>query len=470
MNANVSEMGHTYYNLPTLLEKAYKDSSKKTDAMKSGLLNREVYVIIPNRDENPLAVYQTIINAGRTNIKAKNMGIDYRIKGIILSDQSTELSSENRDNLSTAKDWLIEEYDGMGMKPPSIYHLDVGEETDEIMMDFAGKYFGDVIGDHPEPRGKGWNLLVSSLSTEKGPDWNKVLLYIDSENLLVNAKHFIGLGWPMYSKLSDVKFTKSTFDRYHMEGGKKKLGGRVNHTVFRPLVRMLHKAGMMPDIRYPLSGEIGIRRDFLFRQPMPMRYSVEMATNLTSLKKGSPLALQPRKEFVEVDLGHNNDQAHGEGKSRQQILKGLGNMARQILPVTLDMIGPDFFTQNWESADQFMDDFSRFQEYHVRKWVRGLGKDREANITGGIDQDELQEFSSRFVERGVKRLFEEKVNDESFFENLNKDFKLDYGLNDLESDKDKIMTPLHQVRKEIGYSRFDELIETMSDKRETILD
>jgi hypothetical protein len=143
---------------------------------------RQIYVIVPDWEEDPKAVNNTIKTIGYASCKADSLGIDFLINGIILSDQSGEETVEkNTEALFTAKDWLKGEWD-TDKSIPEIYHFVLGKGTDEIIGDYASDYYGDLLLGGKEPRGKGWNMLMSSLATGRYPDDEVAFIYMDAEN------------------------------------------------------------------------------------------------------------------------------------------------------------------------------------------------------------------------------------------------------------------------------------------------
>jgi hypothetical protein len=253
------------------------------------------------------------------------------------------------------------------------------------------------------------------------------------------------MGLPMYDAESRVKFIKACFDRYHMEGGKRKLGGRVNASAFKPLVNMLNEHGMMPRIRYPLSGEISIRRDLLWDIDVARQFGVEWATLIQLFSPYSDKRIDA-EEFIEVYLGLNMDQPLAEGKSESGILKGIGKMADQIMNANNSLIG-NAIRKEWGKSDDFMEEFGKHQKEHTNKWSRKYREDGQpVEITGGLTLDHLNDMSGRRIEKSMKRLYSRE--------------KFDGDL----------MYPMSNVRENIGHSEFDEFQGSMMDMRKKIKD
>ncbi len=449
MTGKISKtLAHTYYHISDVCRMAQDRQRSELEAGAPGEnYRRQVYVVIPDRDEEPVALSNTVKAIGLTNKYAKDCGIRFRVRGIIVSDQSKKKNTEeNRGMLYTDKDWLERMYGDSGTPIPSIYHLVLGDGIDEIIGDYASKFYGDVIAKEKEPRGKGWNMMVSSLATGRYPDDEVSIIYMDAENAQIGPDQIIAMGWPMYCMDSDVGFVKAKFIRYHMEGDKRCMGGRVNHSVFKPLADMFYENGLLPCIGYPLSGETAFRRDVLWSIEIAQRFGVEWATVLQLLSRHSPHALDLRSEFAEVSLGLNMDQPLGEGKRKRDIMKGIYNMTNQIMTVNNDMIG-DFIKETWDTPEAFMNGFGSHQEKNAKRWATKRKGGTE--ITGRIPLNELLTFSRDNVKKKIEELYSDDVE----------------GI----SASDELLTPLYTVRREIGHGKFDEMIGTMTEKRITIL-
>lgn len=427
---DVFRMASDYHK--SSLDRGYKDEK------------RQIYVIVPDFDEDPMAVNNTIKNIGYVNQKAKSREMDFMVNGIILSDQSpTEKTKENKAALYTAKDWLTRECEP-STPIPEIYHLVIGEETDEIIGDYASEFFGGYLKSEKEPRGKGWNILISSLATGRYPDDEVGIMYIDAENEQIGPSQIFAMGFPMYIRDSKIKFIKAAFDRYHMESGLRKLGGRVNASVFKPFVNMLSNYGLAPMIRYPLSGEITIRRDVLWDINVARKYGVEWATILQLLSPVSDKMLDMNNEFTEVFLGINMDQPLGEGKSDREILADIANMTDQIMNANNAIIG-EYMKGEWDTPDTFMDEFRVEQSEHCGKWSRKFREEGQpVDITGGITLDAMKSTASERIDENIRSLYSGE-----------------------EFDGD-LMASMNDVRENIGYSEFDEFLGSMMDARKKI--
>lgn len=436
---NFSTIDHLY----TMAQDRYRAESR--GEVPNGSNTRAVYVIVPNYEELPESVANTIREIGKVNLEASNIDkINFKVRGIILSDQSRpEIAETNEGLLYTVKDYLDRRYRTY-MRPPHIYHLVLGKKTDEIMGDYASRFYGDIISGKNEPRGKGWNMLVSSLSTGRYPDEDVAIVYVDAENLQIGPDQIMALGWPLYNRDSPVKYVKANFDRFHMEGRNRSLGGRVNHSAFKPLVDMYYKAGLLPSIGYPLAGEEGIIRATLWSIMISRQYGVEWSKVLQFLCPLFDTSIDLETEFLEVYLGLNMDQPLAEGKDTKTILENIDDMTGQIIGANNNLLG-NTIRERWKTEKEFMEDFYMNQESHTKRWSRGFTDDRDQTITGGLSLDELKSHVGEIMNHNMKELYSD-----GHFDN-------------------DLLTPMNNVKAEIGDRLFNEFVGSMTEIRRTIL-
>jgi hypothetical protein len=441
---NNDTINHNYYTISDVRRMAQDYSlSQERDRYPIDQRKRQIYVAVPNRDENQDVLKRTIENIGFVNFYAnKAYGADFKLNGIILSDQSNEENvKRNKGKLHTARDWLERIYGDSGIAIPNMYHLVLGKHTDEIVGDYASKYFGDVIASNEEPRGKGWNMLMSSLATGRYPDDEVAIIYMDAENEQIGPDQIFAMGWPMYEMESRLKFIKAAFDRYHMEGDLRRLGGRVNASIFKPMIDMYFDNGILPRILYPLSGEIAVRRDALWSINVARMYGVEWAMVLQYLSRYSPHFLDMENEFAEIFLGLNMDQPLGEGKDVPGILEDIGKMANEILPVNNFLLG-DTIQKRWGNSREFIKQFKEYQERNRKRLSRHRRNEGEiVKITGGITASNLFNYSRKRVQENMKKLYEEGVTSTD------------------------LLYPLSEVRDGIGVTEFDGLLGSMTEAR-----
>ncbi len=417
-----------------------------SDDILGGEYNRSITVIVPDKDERPDAMSNTIKQIALANHKAREKGIDFRINEIILADQSDdEIVKKNRGALYTVKDTILQDCQDDGIPIPTIYHLVLGNETDEVIGDYASDFYGDVLMSGPEPRGKGWNMMVSSLGSNKTRSkGGSAIVYLDAENAQIRSRDVISLGLPLYREGSKIKFVKSCFTRYHMEGEKRKLGGRVNNSAFKPLSGMLYDAHVMPRVNYPLSGEVGIDREKLWDISMSKRYGVEWGMLLQLLTPGSNIKLDIDDEYAEVYIGLNMDKPLAEGLSPKEVLKRIGGMIDQIMVENNGLIGQDI-KKIWADSNEFMKDFKAYQERSMKRWMNYFESGKPEEITGNISYSELSECARQRLQENIEHLYNGDVS---------------------EGDH---LTPLNVVRDGIGDGRFHEFSTAIANRRVPIL-
>ncbi len=109
-----------------------------------------------------------------------------------------------------------------------------------------------------------------------------------------------------------------------------RLNGRVMRLLFTPLVRALQSTldarefpGFLDSFRYPLSGEVSIRRDLLGRVRVPSDWGVEAGMLAEISRLCSP------RSICQVDIADSYDHKHQELSARNP-KKGLNKMAGDI--------------------------------------------------------------------------------------------------------------------------------------------
>jgi hypothetical protein len=375
---------------------------------------RQLVITILDRNEDPEALRSTVIQLAMTNIlKEIFLGIDrdhFRVQRIIVSDQSDlDIAKTNRGLLYTVKDVLT---NMLGKADhPQIFYFHFDNQISEI----AYEYLRDPLRISKEEKGspilgKGINMAISSLvssdpSMAGRRDKDIVLLYMDAENKEVNYRDPFLLGSPLIYEGSPILFSKATFKRYHMEGERRKLGGRVNASLGVPLISMLIYKGLIPlkkPIVYPLSGEIGIERNLFWSMRIAKRYGVETTTLLQLFgrdEKGNTML--PEERFLQVDLGINMDQALAEGKPPREVLRGVRRMAEDIIHSTFQIMGKQI-REAWGSSEEFMKMFKDFQVYSMERWMQSHDN---LLITGGVTPDQLRGVVHGVVWEQAEALF-----------------------------------------------------------------
>ena len=376
-------------------------------------------------------------------------------------------------NMMSLKDVIL------GMKQrdvavPSIYHLTINDETDKILMKYAGDFFAPMIENGMG--GKGKNLITSSLATGLYPHDEVALLLFDSDNLKVSARQVFALGAPMYHmNLSGDNFecVISDNDRYHMEiiDGKikKMLGSRVDNSAIVPLNNTLHEKGLLRD-KYNkyCTGERAYTRDLFFRLEHAQQYGFEQAPNLQLLMQESDVNFNSETGLFEVYLGQNQDDAVGQGKKKEEVLYDLGKMTTQIIETTKAFIEKDSFynESTWMNPEDFMKDFKYQQDDHADDWAFDLGISRKDYVTGGIKLGEILDFSSLVVEYNLRELYESGSGDR-IMQKIKEKYRVD--ISDYSNYSDEILYPIDEIRK-ADEARFEKMIRRMTNQRVTIHD
>ena len=101
-------LGHTFYTIDNIFDQAIRNYVPyPSEDEFSEVHPREVYVIVPTRNEDPYAVKNTVQSIGMTNREANMENVNFGISGIILSDQSDpDIMDMNQGKLYTTKDVL----------------------------------------------------------------------------------------------------------------------------------------------------------------------------------------------------------------------------------------------------------------------------------------------------------------------------------------------------------------------------
>lgn len=431
------------------------------------LQGKELTIIIPDRNEDPEALRTTVIQLAMSNFLTGIFHqIDnqhFRIKRIIVSDQSDlRIAMNNRGSLYTVKDVLFNTLKEADI--PEIYHLRFDTEMSKIIYDYLKDHLKLSIKDRDRPiLGKGINMALSSLvSSDKTDggivDHDTVLVFMDAENKAVNYKDPFLLGSPLIYEGSPVLFSKAAFRRYHMEGERRKIGGRVNASLGVPLIHMLIHGGLLQiqkPIAYPLSGEIGIDRDLFWSLKISERYGVETTTLLQLFGKNEKGKTMISEEgLVQVDLGINMDQPLAEGKPPREVLAGVRRMAEDIIAATFQIMGRQL-RETWGSSTAFMRMFGEFQRYSIERWMQAHDT---RLITGGISHEDLRRTVYAVVKEHADNFFLE----ESFLKRIWREFK-----ESLYHHDEGFIPPINGLRDDMG-NKFDELRERLIDSQERI--
>jgi len=429
---------------------------------------KRLVIVIPDRNEDPEALRATVIQLAMSNFLTNIFHhIDrehFRIDKIIVSDQSdTGIARKNKGLLYTVKDVLYNTLREADI--PEIHHLRFDAAMTGILYEHLRDHLKVARQEKDRPiLGKGMNMAISSLvcadlTADGIEDKDTVLVFVDAENKEISYRDPFLLGSPLIYEGTPVLFSKAAFRRYHIEGDRRALGGRVNASIGVPLITMLVHEGLMPiqkPICYPLSGEIGIDRELFWSIKIAKKYGVETTTLLQLLGKDEKGEVNLSEEnFVQVDLGINMDQPLAEGKPPKEVLHGVRNMAEDIVSATFQLMGKQI-KQTWGGADAFMKMFRQFQRDSMERWMQVHDS---RLITGGVHPDQLR----KAVHGAVREHAEELFLEESFVQRTWRRLKRVMHAGD-----DMFIPQLNSIRDDIG-GKFDQLRERLINKMERIL-
>ncbi len=428
---------------------------------------KQLVITILDRNEDPEALRSTVIQLAMTNIlKEIFLGIDrehFRVQRIIVSDQSDlEIARTNRGLLYTVSDVLT---NMLGKADhPQIFYFHFDTETSEIAYEYLRDPLKMGKEEKSEPLlGKGINMAMSSLVSSEAPmggkgDEDVVLVYMDAENKEVNYRDPFLLGSPLIYEGSPILFSKAAFKRYHMEGERRKLGGRVNACLGVPLISMLIHKGLIPlknPIIYPLSGEIGIDRNLFWSMRIAKRYGVETTTLLQLFGKDDKgNTMLPEDRFLQVDLGINMDQPIAEGKPAKEVLRGVRRMSEDIIHSTFQIMGKGI-RGAWGSCEEFLEMFKEFQIDSIERWMQSHDN---MLITGGVTHDQLRRVVHGVMRDRAENLFVE----ENLFTKTWRKIR-----EALTPGDEGFIPPINGIKDTMG-NKFEELRERLIQKAERI--
>lgn len=437
-NTNLS---HNRYLKNELLQ-LYKNDSQE----------RPLIICIPDRDEDPNAVKNTVEKIGMTNYWAKKENLDwFKIDEILIGDQSKlEEDPDNpgkykgvdplitRGQLWTAKDVIMDNYEN---DMPSIYHIIINNDRFNEIFDRynAGIEFSG---------GKWENMYLQALISRNYQTDNScksgkkpTLAYFDAENEQIGPKQVFSMAAPLVAKNSGIMFNKAFFDRYHMEVINKKearrvLGGRINASVGRPLIQMLSNKGLIQEVGYALSGEVALNMAEYLN--LMKKYGAEIQTLIQFNRKDvkgnkSKLPLKP-SQFIETHLGINMDQPMGEGEPLDKIYERSEKMTNDIIIATFCEMN-EIIKRNWNSPDHFIDSFSKYQDKHIESWLNSV---RYPVITGGVEAGKLKEVTKKVIYEAAKDFMSGNASRSDF--------------------EDEFLPPLIDLEEKMGKGKFESMI------------
>ncbi len=153
-------------------------------------------------------------------------------------------------------------------------------------------------------------FAAQELAPDRGPSLGKgdavwraipalrgdVIVLLDADLESVDDAYVRGLAGPLLSD-SGLQLVKGSFVRPTGEGGVERPvgGGRVTELLARPVLSLFYPE--LAALRQPLSGQVGVRRDWLETLPVWTGYALEMGMLLETWKRAGLDAI------AEVDLG-----------------------------------------------------------------------------------------------------------------------------------------------------------------------
>ncbi len=149
----------------------------------------------------------------------------------------------------------------------------------------------ELAPDHGPSLGKG-DAVWRAIPVLRGD----VIVLLDADLESIDDGYVRGLAGPLLAD-SGLQLVKGSFVRPTGEGGVERPvgGGRVTELLARPVLSLFYPE--LAELRQPLSGQVGVRRDWLETLPVWTGYALEMGMLLETWKRAGLDAI------AEVDLG-----------------------------------------------------------------------------------------------------------------------------------------------------------------------
>jgi glucosyl-3-phosphoglycerate synthase len=172
---------------------------------------------------------------------------------------------------------------------------------------------GAEVLEVPDALGKG-DAVWQAIPSLRGD----VVVLLDADLESVDDSYVRGLAGPLLAR-PEVQLVKGAFVRPSGAGGVERPvgGGRVTELMARPLLSLFYPE--LAALRQPLSGQVGVRREWLETLPIWTGYGLEIGMLLDTWKRAG------REAIAEVDLGVL--------VNASQPLADLGPMAYSVLLV-----------------------------------------------------------------------------------------------------------------------------------------
>ncbi len=212
----------------------------------------------------------------------------------------------------------------------------------------------------------------------------------------------------------DADAEVAAFTRYHRtpDGGTER-GGRVNASM-GGLLDMLSNQRLCDEFGYGFSGDQGGKLKLFQDFCCPEHYGIEVSMRIQfhSMINGfdSNKIKVDRDKLYQPEIGGSDDQAIGEGKPKEDALKGIIDMSQQIAGSFLATIGYENLRNYWDSPEKFMQDFKLRQIVRMEAWRRASRNDYNTvlPISGGIEDQELRDITYEATNRIVKRFYSDE--------------------------------------------------------------
>ena len=220
---------------------------------------------------------------------------DFPLEVLRTRERTVAVCLPARDEAETVGDVLrpiVELLEG-GLIDQVAVVVDGDDGTAQAARSAGAEVFGaqDLAPDHGPSLGKG-DAVWRAIPVLRG----EVIVLLDADLESVDDSYVRGLAGPLLAD-SGLQLVKGSFVRPTGEGGVERPvgGGRVTELLARPVLSLFYPE--LAGLRQPLSGQVGVRRDWLETLPVWTGYALEMGMLLETWKRAGLDAI------AEVDLG-----------------------------------------------------------------------------------------------------------------------------------------------------------------------
>ena len=220
---------------------------------------------------------------------------DFPLEVLRTRERTVAVCLPARDEAETVGDVLrpiVELLEG-GLIDQVAVVVDGQDGTAQAARAAGAEVFGaqELAPDHGPSLGKG-DAVWRAIPALRGD----VIVLLDADLESVDDGYVRGLAGPLLAD-SGLQLVKGSFVRPTGEGGVERPvgGGRVTELLARPVLSLFYPE--LAALRQPLSGQVGVRRDWLETLPVWTGYALEMGMLLETWKRAGLDAI------AEVDLG-----------------------------------------------------------------------------------------------------------------------------------------------------------------------